>query len=341
MAEASRPHPRPALVAVAGDNDCASADPRYREAVRLGRALVDAGYHVLTGGGGGIMEAVAYGALAALHGGPGTTLGILPGGDPKDANPYVDLVIPTGMGLARNAIVAHAPAVIGVGGRAGTLSELALAWQLGRLVVGFRTDGWSGRLAGEPVDDRVRIPSANDDRVFEAADSDEVVRILARHYETYAGRPPPRRPPVLYGPQPYEALDHTADAGIEVEGDTAENCMARLILAFGAFAAGPAESLAPLVERRTVICEGPDRAFLAVAVLSEVADRIRSGRVPVAAAVEELSESATCVRVGFVPRPEASDEAGIAAEIKAVTHHGARFEAVAPDRYVARIVVDV
>src|SRR4029450_12440511 len=70
----------------------------------------------------------------------GTTLGILPGTAREDANRYVDVAVPTGLRDARNAIVATcAEAVIAIGGKLGTLSEIALALKRGIPVVGLFT----------------------------------------------------------------------------------------------------------------------------------------------------------------------------------------------------------
>jgi uncharacterized protein (TIGR00725 family) len=91
---------------------------------------------LVCGGLGGAMEAACRGAKAA----GGTTVGILPGVDRDDANEFVDVAIPTGLGQARNAIVALAgDALIAVGGGHGTLSEIALALRRGRRVVGLET----------------------------------------------------------------------------------------------------------------------------------------------------------------------------------------------------------
>ncbi len=84
------------------------------------------------------MEAACRGARE----GGGTTVGILPGSDRGEANPYVDVALPTGLGEARNALVVRAAdAVIAVGGGYGTLSEIALALKAGKPVVGVGT--WS------------------------------------------------------------------------------------------------------------------------------------------------------------------------------------------------------
>ena len=91
-------------------------------AYEVGRELARRGAVVVCGGLTGVMEAVCRGAKEA----GGTTVGILPGHDPAEANPYVDIPLPTGMGYARNAIVAKAGlAVIAIEGAYGTLSEMA------------------------------------------------------------------------------------------------------------------------------------------------------------------------------------------------------------------------
>lgn len=82
------------------------------------------------------MEAACYGAR---HGG-GITVGILPGTSEGEANPYVDIPIVTGMGEARNIIIARsAQAVIAIGGSYGTLSEIAYALRFGTPVIGVGT----------------------------------------------------------------------------------------------------------------------------------------------------------------------------------------------------------
>jgi uncharacterized protein (TIGR00725 family) len=91
---------------------------------------------LVCGGLGGVMEAACKGA----KGSGGTTVGILPGTDRTAANPYVDTAIATGLGEARNAIVARsADALIAIGGAYGTLSEIAFALKAGKRVVGLGT----------------------------------------------------------------------------------------------------------------------------------------------------------------------------------------------------------
>ena len=70
-------------------------------------------------------------------------------------------------------------------GGAGTLSEIALAWQLKRLVIAFRVEGWSGRLADNRIDERVRYASIDDDRVYGANTPDDAIEILRDRLDKY------------------------------------------------------------------------------------------------------------------------------------------------------------
>ncbi|MCS7002366.1 MAG: TIGR00725 family protein [Dehalococcoidia bacterium] len=130
-----------ALVAVIGDGDapidvCAQAED-------VGARLAHAGYGVVCGGLGGVMEAACRGAARA----GGLTIGVLPGDSAATANPFVAAPIVTGLGEARNVIVVKsAAAVIAVGGKYGTLSEIAVALKLGIPVVGLGT--WELRRNG-------------------------------------------------------------------------------------------------------------------------------------------------------------------------------------------------
>ena len=101
-------------------------------AEEVGRLLAERGCTVVTGGLGEVMAAAARGAKRA----GGTTIGILPGESRRGANEWVDHVVVTGIGHARNlAVVASGDAVIAVGGRWGTLAEIGFARVLGRPVV--------------------------------------------------------------------------------------------------------------------------------------------------------------------------------------------------------------
>jgi uncharacterized protein (TIGR00725 family) len=131
-------------VAVVGAGDAGGAELELAEAV--GRAVAEAGAVVVCGGLGGVMEAACRGAKER----GGVTVGILPTTRRRDANAYVDVAIPTGLGEARNAVVVRsADAVIAVGGEFGTLSEIALALKAGLPVVGLGS--WELAKNGVPV----------------------------------------------------------------------------------------------------------------------------------------------------------------------------------------------
>jgi uncharacterized protein (TIGR00725 family) len=144
-----------AYVAVVGAGRASADEAEAAEAV--GRGLAEAGAIVVTGGLGGVMEAACRGARSAT----GTTVGILPGTSRNEANAYVDVAIPTGLGELRNGLVVRsADALVAVGGEFGTLSEIALALKVGKPVVAL--GGWELARAGEPVDAIARAASPED-----------------------------------------------------------------------------------------------------------------------------------------------------------------------------------
>jgi uncharacterized protein (TIGR00725 family) len=124
--------------------------------VELGRAVVDAGFRLVSGGLGGVMEAASQGARSAAAYREGDIVAILPSYQGDSANAFADIVIPTGLGIARNVlVVASADVVIAVGGGSGTLSEIAIAWQLGKPIVALGAGaGWPAELGGRAIDDR-------------------------------------------------------------------------------------------------------------------------------------------------------------------------------------------
>ena len=125
-------------------------------AEQVGRTVASAGYGLVCGGLGGVMEAACRGARAVHGPGSGRIIGILPGTHRDAANDYVDVAIATGIGYARNALVVlSADAVVAVGGATGTLSEIAYAWQYGKPICALVPGGgWGARLAGETLDSK-------------------------------------------------------------------------------------------------------------------------------------------------------------------------------------------
>lgn len=123
-------------VSVCGPRDCTGEDES--NAREIGRLLAERGAAVICGGYTGVMAAVAAGARSA----GGTVVGILSRADREYANPDLSIVIPTGIGEARNSIIVNSgDAVIVIGGSWGTLSELALAMRRGRAPV-VQLGGW-------------------------------------------------------------------------------------------------------------------------------------------------------------------------------------------------------
>jgi len=133
-----------------------------RLAEKVGVELARRSVTLICGGLTGVMEAACRGARS----GGGTTIGILPGNNRKDANPYVDIPIVTTIGEARNiAVVCSGEAVIAIGGEYGTLSEIAHALLHGVPVIGLNT--WSLSKYGQ-FDSKVVIADNPEDAVNKA-----------------------------------------------------------------------------------------------------------------------------------------------------------------------------
>lgn len=144
-------------VAVIGPAD-ASRD-EARDARAVGAGVAAAGHVVVTGGRGGVMAAATAGAADV----GGTALALLPGDDATAAAAGARVVVPTGLGEARNALVVRsADVVVAVGGGWGTLSEIALACRAGTPVValgGWRLEDAVERTGHDPI---IRVTAAAD-----------------------------------------------------------------------------------------------------------------------------------------------------------------------------------
>jgi uncharacterized protein (TIGR00725 family) len=148
------------IIAVIGANDPSADEAAMAEEV--GKEIARRGAVLVCGGMGGIMEAACRGADSE----GGLTIGILPGESPLAANPYVQIPITTGIGYARNAIVAKsARAVIAVGGKYGTLSEIAYALQSNIPIIGLNT--WEISRNGQA--DKSIIPAKDPAEAVEKA----------------------------------------------------------------------------------------------------------------------------------------------------------------------------
>ncbi len=177
------------IVAIAGDAKIAEGSLKYKIAFEVGKALIDNGYRLQTGGLGGVMSAACQGAKSSEKYKEGDIIALVPSFDINEVNEYADIVIPTGLDVMRNALVANASAVVAIGGGAGTLSEIAFAWTFGRLIIGIsNVDGWSSKIAGCRVDDRIRYPEIENDMVYPATSGEEVADILNKNIDKYYRR---------------------------------------------------------------------------------------------------------------------------------------------------------
>jgi uncharacterized protein (TIGR00725 family) len=158
------------IIAVIGNSSCSPEEAKLAETV--GELLAQRGVIIICGGLGGVMEAVCRGARSK----DGLTVGILPGGDPSSANPWVSIPVVTGIGEARNvAVVKSSQAVIAIGGSYGTLSEIAHALKSGIPVIGLHT--WSLSRNGQ-----------EDSSIIEVHDAKEAVdkaTSLAKRHKAY------------------------------------------------------------------------------------------------------------------------------------------------------------
>jgi uncharacterized protein (TIGR00725 family) len=121
-------------IAVVGASQ--ATDDDVADAQAVGRLLGAAGAVIVCGGRGGVMAAASRGAASV----GGAVVGMLPGDDRSDANEWVSIAIPTGLGELRNGLIVRSvDAMVAVGGSYGTLSEVALGLQAGLKVYGLHT----------------------------------------------------------------------------------------------------------------------------------------------------------------------------------------------------------
>ena len=138
------------IVSVIGGHTCSYKMEQL--AHKLGKKLAEVADYLVSGGLSGTMEAVCSGFKA----GGGVTIGIIPSYNKRDANPYVDIVIPTGLGLARNVLVVKtADAVVALPGEAGTLSEVAYCLQFGIPVISLNSWDINGVIKVKTVEQAV------------------------------------------------------------------------------------------------------------------------------------------------------------------------------------------
>ena len=137
------------IIAIIGDNSIETNSLKEKIAFSVGKALIDNGYRIQSGGMGGIMKAASLGARSSSNHQEGDIIAIVPSFDKNESNGLADIIIPTGLDINRASIAANADFVVAIGGGAGTLSEIASAWMLMRPIAAFsNVEGWSKKVAG-------------------------------------------------------------------------------------------------------------------------------------------------------------------------------------------------
>ncbi|MHA1291979.1 MAG: TIGR00725 family protein [Promethearchaeota archaeon] len=146
-----------------------------KKAIEIGKLLAKNGYIVSCGGLSGVMEAVCKGAKEER----GLTIGIIPYKDKNAANEFVDIAIPVPFSQARNVVVVLSGDVcVAIAGKAGTLSEIALAWIYQKPIIALMdVNGWSEKLANKKIDDR------RNDIIYGVKTPQEVIEKVNKFYE--------------------------------------------------------------------------------------------------------------------------------------------------------------
>jgi uncharacterized protein (TIGR00725 family) len=155
------------ILTIIGPNKSLCKPAHRKQAEIAGQLAVELGFRVMTGGEKGVMEAAFIGAKRAKNYQSGDTIAISPKESSEGDECLADIVIYTGLGHARNYIMAHGQIILAIGGGTGTLSEMAMAWSKCRPIMAFAGDGWAGKVAGVRLDERrkdkvVRITNKRD-----------------------------------------------------------------------------------------------------------------------------------------------------------------------------------
>lgn len=158
-------------IGIIGPSKSACKDEIYDFGIKLGEQICSPDRFIICGGLDGFMEAVCRGVKQSDKTFCGQTIGILPEDNTENANQYIDVAIPTGIGFARNIIIINSSdIIIAAGGGAGTLSELAFAWQKKKTVLCVtQFGGWSNELSNKNIDNRSNglfVPVKNIDEII-------------------------------------------------------------------------------------------------------------------------------------------------------------------------------
>jgi len=173
------------IISVIGDANIDKDSDKYKFAEKLGEKLIDKGYRIKNGGLNGIMKAVFKGACNSKNKMYGDLIAILPG-NKKNSNKYADIKIATGKDIMRDEDVVDADAVISIGGGAGTLNEISIAWAKFKLILACAVyEGWSKELSNKRVDKRIRYCGINEDCIYGFKSVDECMDLLEKYIPIY------------------------------------------------------------------------------------------------------------------------------------------------------------
>ena len=173
------------IISVIGDANIDENSNKYKFAEKLGEKLIDKGYRIKTGGLNGIMKAVFKGAHNSKNRMFGDLIAILPGYN-KNANEYADIKIATGKDIMRGEDIVDACAVISIGGGAGTLNEITIAWAKFKLILACSEfEGWSKELSNKKIDKRIRYCDIYEDCIYGFKSIDECMKLLEKYIPIY------------------------------------------------------------------------------------------------------------------------------------------------------------
>ena len=165
------------IISVIGDANIDEKSDKYKFAKKLGEALIDNGYRIKTGGLNGIMKTVFEGAYNSKKRMKGDLIAILPG-NKKNVSEYADVEIATGKDIMRAEDVVDADAVISIGGGAGTLDEISIAWKKFKLILACTEyEGWSKELGNKKIDKRIRYRDISEDCIYGFKSIDECMKL--------------------------------------------------------------------------------------------------------------------------------------------------------------------
>ncbi len=165
--------PKRVQILIIGNNENGFTPELEKIAYETGYEVAKTGAVLVTGGLGGVMKAACHGAKDA----GGTTVGIIPQNDPSFANEYCDIVIPSGIGLARDFLTAlSGDGVIIIGGGSGTLSETCAAYMHKKPIVAIKSSGgMAEKYADQYLDHRQNT------KIIGVSDPKEAVKTIMHH----------------------------------------------------------------------------------------------------------------------------------------------------------------